>query len=185
MSESSRTFLKAVYGFDAAVRRIDADRWANPSPCDGWQATDVLNHCVEMNKMVTGFTNGIGASRPAASSANPITEWQPSFDELLEALDHKGALQTVSKTPWGEMPVDKFLGFAWVDPLIHTWDLAKAGGQEPALDPDLVARAYAQLERAGDSLRGPGAFGAAVEPTAEMSTVDRFIAISGRDPSWS
>ena len=53
------------------------------------------------------------------------------------------------------------------------------------MDAGLVERAYHQLERAGDSLRGPGRFGPAVSETGEMTTADRFIAISGRDPHWS
>ena len=185
MSENARTFCKALYGFDATVRRVAADRWTNPSPCEDWQAKDVLAHNLEMNLMITGFTNGIGAKRPSGAPDDPVAGWQPSFEGLLAALDREGSLQTVTATPWGEMPVDKFMGFAWVDPLIHTWDLAMATGQTPVLDAALTERAYRQLERAGDSLRGPGAFGPAVAETEDMSMLNKFIAISGRDPNWS
>jgi len=185
MSANARTFLKALYGFDATVRRIDATMWSNPSPCDGWEARHVLTHNLEMNHMVIGFTNGIGAKRPAAISDDPVAGWPTAFEELQQRLDTEGSLQTIAETPWGEMPVDKFLGFAWVDPLIHTWDLAMATGQPPILDAELVERAYRQLVRAGDSLRGPGAFGPAVEETEDMSVTDRFIAISGRNPRWA
>jgi uncharacterized protein (TIGR03086 family) len=185
MSENARTFLKALYGFDATVRRVDPDSWSNPSPCEGWQAVDIVGHNLGMGLMVSGFTRGIGAKQPSEAPADPVTAWQPHFDDLLVALDTKGAISTEVETPWGEMAVDSFIGFAWVDPLIHTWDLAKATGQVPVMDAGLVERAYRQLERAGDSLRGPGRFGAAVAETDEMTMVDRFIAISGRDPHWS
>lgn len=185
MSDNSRVFLKCLYGFDATVRRVAPTAWSDPSPCDGWTAADVLSHNLAMNEMVIAFTAGVGADRPAEIDGDPVAGWPGSFERLTVALDTEGALQTVAKTPWGEMAVDKFIGFAWVDPLIHTWDLAKATGQTPTMDGDLVARAYAQLERAGDSLRGSGQFGPAVEATEDMTTMDRFIAISGRDPRWT
>jgi len=183
MSDNLRTYVKALYGFDAVVGRAPADSWANQSPCEEWTAADVVAHNVGMNTMVTGFTQGVNARGPGQERPDdPAGAWRESFDGLLAALDHPGALQTVAKTPWGEMPVDKFLGFAWVDPLIHTWDLAKATGQEPALDGPLTERGAKQLERAGDSLRGPGRFGAAAEAGDNAPVADIFIALSGRDP---
>ena len=186
MSDNSRTFLKALYGFDATVARTAPDRWQHRSPCEAWTAADVVAHTVAMNHMTAGFTEGRGVLRPDESHrGDPVETWRTSFERLQEALDREGALQSVAETPWGEMPVDKFLGFVWVDPLIHSWDLAKATGQEPVLDAELVERAYLRLQRAGDSLRGEGRFGPAVAETDGMDPVDRFIAITGRDPGWA
>lgn len=183
MSENLRQYTRALYGFDAVVRRTPADAWANESPCDGWTAADVVAHNVGMNHMIAGFTKGDGA--PHADhvvSDDPAASWAESLDHLLAALDHHGALQTVSMTPWGELPVDKFLGFVWVDPVIHTWDLSIAAGLEPVLAADLVELGAARLARAGDSLVGPGRFEAAVSVADEASTLDRFISLSGRTP---
>ncbi|MGI9595737.1 MAG: TIGR03086 family metal-binding protein, partial [Acidimicrobiales bacterium] len=173
MSQNSRTFLKSVYGFDAVVRRVDDGDWENPSPCEGWTATDVVAHNIAMCEMIAGFAAGVGAKHPTQSTPDdPGGAWDASFTTLTEALDSQGALQTVNVTPWGEMAVEKFLGFVWVDPLVHTWDLAMATGQPAKLDPPLVERGYKQLQRAGDSLRGEGRFGAAVEESDDMSALD-------------
>ncbi len=183
MSENLRTFVKALYGFDAVVSRVPATAWSNESPCEGWTATDVVAHNIGMNHMITGFTNAVDAVGPAHDAViDAPTAWGESLDTVLAAIDSKGALQVEASTPWGDMPVDTFLGFAWVDPLTHTWDLACATGQDAALDSLLCGRGLAQLERAGDSLRGSGAFGPAVEVADDASVVDRFIAITGRDP---
>lgn len=184
MSENLRTYTKALYGFDAVVGRAGPDAWSNPSPCEGWTATDVVAHNIGMNDMVAGFTRGEGARRPdEASPDDPASAWRASLDNLLASLDRAGALQTVAATPWGEMPVDKFLGFAWVDPVVHTWDLAKATGQVPVVDQALAERGVKQLARAGDSLVGPGRFKGAVEVADGTSTLDTLIALSGRDPA--
>ncbi len=186
MSDNARTFLKALYGFDATVARTAPERWRDRSPCEAWTAADVVAHTVAMNHMIADFTEGRGADRPDESHrGDPVETWQQSFELVQASLDTRGALQTVSKTPWGEMPVEKFLGFVWVDPLIHTWDLAMATGQEPRLDAGLVEQGYRRLQRAGDSLRGEGRFGPAVVETDDMDMAARFIAITGRDPSWS
>ncbi|MCP5027562.1 MAG: TIGR03086 family protein [Actinomycetia bacterium] len=183
MSENLRTYTKALYGFDAVVTRTSVDQWSSSSPCEDWTAADVVAHNVGMNDMVASFCTGTGASQPSHDTASdPAAEWTRSFDGLLAALDSDGALQTVAGTPWGEMPVDKFLGFAWVDPLIHTWDLACATGQAAAMDAALVARAAKQLERAGDSLVAPGRFNAAVRADADSGTVDQLVALAGRNP---
>lgn len=184
MSDNLRTYSKALFGFDATVARTLPEAWQNQSPCDGWTALDVLAHNIGMNNMINGFTRGIDARGPAFEQPDdPAAAWQESFDELLAALDSSGALQRVAKTPWGEMPVDSFLRFAWVDPLIHTWDLAKATGQTPVLDEALCARGVKQFERAGDSIRGEHTFGAAVEVGADASAADRFMGLAGRDPN--
>lgn len=183
MSENLRTYTKALFGFDATVARTDPDAWSNPSPCEEWTAADVVAHNVGMNDMIAGFTKGVDARGPRHEvSDSPAEDWRRSLDELLAALDTDGALETVAKTPWGEMPVDRFLGFAWVDPVVHTWDLARATGQAPVLDQALAARGLEQLERAGDSIRGERTFGPAVEAAADSSVVDALIAITGRDP---
>lgn len=183
MSENLRTHVRALFGFDATVRRARPDSWANPSPCEGWTAADVVAHNVGMNQMIEGFASGIGArSAEHPEIAEPVDAWKTSFEALQIALDRRGALHVVSQTPWGEMPVDAFLGFAWVDPLLHTWDLARATGQVPVLDMDLVTRGASQLERAGDSLVGPGRFHPPVALGDEPAVIERFLAASGRDP---
>lgn len=183
MSANLRNYTKALYGFDATMARTDAAAWSNQSPCEKWKAIDVVAHNVGMNDMVAGFTRGVDASRPTHDTdIDPMAEWDRSFAGLLDALDQKGALQTVAKTPWGTMPVEKFLGFAWVDPVVHTWDLAKATGQPVIVDAAQVERAAAQLEKAGDSLVGEGRFQPAVQLSDGAAIIDRFIALTGRDP---
>ena len=181
MSQSLLTYTKAVYGLDATVQRVSADQWGNQSPCPDWTAADVLAHNIGMNNMIAGFCSGIDSKGPAHELPDdPAAAWAASLDGLLDALDTKGALDSVARTPWGEMPAGKFLGFAWVDPVIHTWDLAKATGQTPVLDAGLVAMGTKQLEKAGDSLVGPGRFEPATSAGSGADAVSVFVALSGR-----
>jgi uncharacterized protein (TIGR03086 family) len=184
VSDNLRTYTKALYGFDAVVARTDPTSWDRPSPCPDWTARDVVAHNVGMCDMIAGFAAGRSSSGPAHQrDDDPAASWTAVLDRLLTALDAPGALDVVVTTPWGEMPVDKFLGFAWADPLVHTWDLARAVGQPAVLDAALTARGVKPLARAGASLVGPGRFAPAVPVPDDADEVTKLIALSGRNPS--
>ena len=181
MSRNLRDFTKAVYGFDAVVRRAPESAWTAASACEGWTGTDVVEH-------VRGVASGVVALatnakiKPAKPSGDPVADWATMRDDLLDALDQPGCLQQEGDTPFGPMTVDRFLGILGVDPLCHTFDLAVAAGIDPALDPGLVERYHGNLRKAGDSIRVPGLFGPAVEPPADATPAEAFIAFTGRNP---
>ena len=179
MSERLRRFTKAVYGFDAVVRRVDPGRWDEPSPCEEWSAGDVVQHQVDVMNMVT---TAAGGDPGVVEDDDPVARWAAARDAVLAALDTQGALQRQAETPFGEMSVDRLVGILAVDPLAHTWDLATATGMDPALDEELCERGTRQLEKAGDVLRGPGLSGPAVEVDPGADAASRFVAMAGRTP---
>lgn len=183
VSENLRNYTKALFGFDAVVARVLPDQWTRPSPCEGWSASDVLAHNIGMCEMIAGFASGRGADGPGvADLVEPQRDWQAARDGVLGALSADGVLEREADTPWGRLTIDRFLRVVTLDPLAHTFDLARATGQAVVIDEGLAAAALAQLERAGDAIRGPGRFAAAVEVDEDASVVDRFVAISGRRP---
>ena len=80
-----------------------------------------------------------------------------------------------------EQAVDRFLSF---DLLIHGWDLARATGQDDRMDPADVDRLAEAAKGFGDKMRGPGAFGEAVEPPPGADEQDELLAFLGRDPNF-
>jgi uncharacterized protein (TIGR03086 family) len=186
MSDKLRRFQRAVYGFDAVVRRVPPDKWDAQSPCPDWTARDVVGHQVGVMSMVAAAARGedapwVGEPREAAGD-DPAAAWAKVREELLDALDHQGALQREADTPFGRMTVDRFLGMLYVDPLTHTWDLATAVGVDPALDEELCRMGQERLARAGDLIRGPGMYGKKVEVGEHPSAAALFVAETGRDP---
>ena len=112
---------------------------------------------------------------------DPLDEWGRAFAETRAALDDAEALSQKVQTPWGHLVVDRFVGIVTVDPLIHTFDLAVATGQEVVIDRDLAEAGYTQLQQAGDMIRGER-FGPEIELDGDESIVDKLIAMAGRDP---
>jgi uncharacterized protein (TIGR03086 family) len=182
MSVNARKYAKALFGFDAVVRRIDQSQWEAASPCEGWSALDVLAHNVGMCTMIAGIARGIPAdSATHPTLPHPKSDWADARDDVLEALDHPQALKREVRTPWGHLAVDRFVGIVVVDPLLHTFDLAKASGQVVLLDEDLAAAGYVQLKKAGEMIRGER-FGPAVHSASDASITDKLISIAGRIP---
>ncbi len=183
VSENLRSYTKAIYGLDAAVQRVGEDQWDQPSPCEGWSARDVVGHNIGMCNMIAGFAAGVGAAGPDETTPlDPKAEWAVARDGVLEALDQQGALQIKTQTPWGNLQVDRFLGIVAVDPLTHTFDLARATGQDIVMDEDMAAAGYAQIKAAGDAVRQGGRFEPAAEVADDASIVDKFVAMTGRRP---
>jgi uncharacterized protein (TIGR03086 family) len=67
------------------------------------------------------------------------------------------------------------------DVFTHTWDLARATGQDETLDPDQVRRMMAGLRSMPDeALRSGGMFGPAIEVPDDADEQTRFLAFLGR-----
>jgi uncharacterized protein (TIGR03086 family) len=186
MSENLRNYTKALYGFDAVVRRVPDDGWEQPSPCEEWKALDVLAHVVGVQRLIAGGVlgdDGLTAmpQDPRVLVADgPLASWGAARDGLLAALDHPGALQTVVATPFGQLPVDQFLGILVLDTLTHTWDVATAAGVDPCLDDDLVARCSENIKPMDAMIRGTGMFADKKEAPEGAGPVDELMAFLGR-----
>jgi uncharacterized protein (TIGR03086 family) len=72
--------------------------------------------------------------------------------------------------------------------VVHAWDLARATGQDLATDPGALEAAMQMLSQFQEpgKVAEPGAvFGTVVDTTDDAPLLDRVVAFSGRDPSWS
>jgi hypothetical protein len=67
----------------------------------------------------------------------------------------------------------------WV---VHGWDLARATGQEPVVGEDLAAATLEAVTMTAEQGRAYGILGPEVTVPASASTLDRALAMSGRDP---
>ncbi len=183
MSENLRKYTKAAFMLDAVAARVPADAWDNPSCCDGWTAREAAGHSAWLIKNVGSLAAGEGSIAEQAEAevlgSDPAAGMRSIVTTTLAQLDHQDALARVAQTPFGEMPIDSFIGIVWVDPMTHAWDVADATGIAHGIDEASATAALAQLQPIADGLRGPGLFGDAAEPAGD-SAVDQFIAFVGR-----
>lgn len=183
MSESLRKYTRGVYALDAVVQRVPQEQWDAPSCCEGWTAREAAGHAAWLIKNVGNLAADAGptAEQPEAEvlGDDPGTAFRAIVATTMAALDQEGALQRIAQTPFGEMPLDRFLGVVWVDPMIHAWDVADATGIDHGIDQASAQQAFDQLSPVLDNLRGPGMFADAVDAAGD-DAVARLIAVTGR-----
>ncbi|MGH9105332.1 MAG: TIGR03086 family metal-binding protein [Acidimicrobiales bacterium] len=182
MSEIAERFRRLSADFTARVTAVPADRWTNPSPCEGWTARDVAGHLIGN---VGFFFNLVGKEPPAGPSGedDPVEAWLTARDALQSALDDPDAAgpeydsQAMGGRGTFEQAVDRFGN---LDVLVHTWDLARAAGLDERLDPDEVHRAFQAVLPMDAMLRSPGACGPKLEALPGADEQTRFLAFLGR-----
>ncbi len=121
MSQNLRNYTKALYGFDAVVQRVPADRWDAPSPCEGWSARDVLVHQVGVINAVAQMarTGAVAWPDSAGPGDDPVGLWNACRDRFFDSVDRPDTINQVGSYWFGESPFDEVLAFAQWDPLVH------------------------------------------------------------------
>jgi uncharacterized protein (TIGR03086 family) len=182
MSDIADRFRRLSDHFDAVAAAVPADRWSSASPCEAWDARDVVRHVVDVHAMML---TSIGRSLSPAPSVDddPVGALRAARADVQGVLDDPATAATEYDGFFGRTTisatVDDFLGF---DLVVHGWDLARATGQDETLDAGEVVRLSKQVEGMGDMLRTPGVCGPAVAVPADASAQDRLLGALGRDP---
>jgi uncharacterized protein (TIGR03086 family) len=164
-----------------------AKAWDAPSPVDGWTARDVVRHLVEW--LPPFLAGGAGVTLPAGPGVDddPVAAWQAHHDGVQALLDDPGTPQRMLVNPHiGDVPLDQAVDrFYTTDVFMHTWDLARATGQDDRLDPEFAATVLAGMEPMDELLRSSGQYGPRVPVAADADGQTRLIAFIGRDPFWT
>ena len=157
---------RACAGFTAVVDAVPVDGWSRPTPCADWDARGVVEH-------VIGF-HDVLVLRPLDAKPHRPRDDVPARWRLTA-----DALAALTGEPPDVLPA------LTTDVLIHTWDLARALGVEPALDRELCVAAYESMRVHADGLAPSGMFGSRVTVADDADVVGQLIALSGRDPAWA
>jgi len=106
-----------------------------------------------------------------------------AVQELLDDPATPGRLLTNQYI--GELPVDVAVDrFYTTDVFMHTWDLARATGQDDQLDEATCAALLAGMEPLDEMLRMSGQYGPRVPVPDSAGAVSKLMAFIGRDPNW-
>lgn len=175
-------YRRVAAQFDARVRSMPDAGWDLPAPCDGWVARDVVRHLVEWVPAVIGKA-GIGFP-PMDAQDDPVGAWTALDTTLQAALDDPDvASHRFDAGPPGELDVQTAIGMLVLgDLMIHTWDLARAGGLDVTLPADIVTEMLVGMQPLDEILRSSGQYGPKVPVADDADDQTKLIAFTGRTP---
>ena len=160
--------------------------WSADAPPEGWDARAVVHHLLEWLPGL--LSNGLGVElSPEEPDDDGLAEaWDRRSAEVQRLLDDRAeASRPYTSEMFGEMTLaDVVDRFYTSDVVMHSWDLARASGQDDRLPRQFVEQSYAGMEPMGDMLAASGQFAKRVPVAEDADVQDRFIGLIGRDPAW-
>jgi uncharacterized protein (TIGR03086 family) len=184
------TMRRACDSTERFVERVTPEHYALATPCAEWDVGALLNHLVGTLALGQAL---LGDAPPTVRMGpgelpdvdlvgdDPAKAYRLGVESLLAAAGGD-ALDRVHRTPLGDMPGAALGGFTTLDILVHGWDLARATGQPPALEPDLAESTLAFARQAFTGQPRAPRIGTEVAVPAEASATDRLVAFLGRTP---
>jgi uncharacterized protein (TIGR03086 family) len=165
----------------------DDATWERRSPVPEWSARDVVRHLVEWFPAFLADGAGVVLPQGPDVDRDPLGAWRTMSDGVQAVLDDPTSGSKVVINPHiGEVPLPTAIAqFFTADVFMHTWDLARATGQDETLDPEACAGMLAGMEPLEDLIRNSGQYGPAVPVPADADAQTRLLGFIGRDPAWA
>ena len=172
----------------SVLKNVEQDQLALSTPCTDWNVRELINHFLG----VQWYFHANAMSTPL-----DLTKLLPAdctIDDCIAALSDvsqaninaysaEGIMEKLMPYALGELPGRDCARVAAHDLFIHTWDLAKATGQDTNLNPQLATTLFASIrEGFPDSIRGDEGKWYKFEQTVgnESSVADEYAAFCGR-----
>jgi uncharacterized protein (TIGR03086 family) len=150
------------------------------TPCSEWTARDLVTHVIGVHRRVVATLDGAegGEVDPDGDLSG---QWRAARGAVMGALTDEDQASRVVSGMFGEQPFESLVGrLLCADTLIHTWDLARATGQDDQLDGEAVAKAMEFLGAIDEAIRRPGGFAAKITPEPEADEQTKFLNFCGR-----
>jgi uncharacterized protein (TIGR03086 family) len=180
MSEVSVRYSVIARGFTTRLEGVPADGWSVQTPCAEWTVRDLVAHVVTAHRRVLAT---LDRSEPEAVAADSdlFPAWTAASKSVLDALNDPAKASKIVNGPVGEQAFESLVGaLICADTLVHTWDLARATGQDERLDAYAVAKAAESVAVVGEFMRRPGGFAPKVESAPDADEQTKLLNFCGR-----
>jgi uncharacterized protein (TIGR03086 family) len=174
-------FARATEDAGVVIAAVDADQLGRPTPCAEWTVQVLIDHMVGSTRYLLEAT---GSALPVPSGRSTAAAYRLGRTAALKALAVPGALDQTCASPLGfDWTVAQATMGAFMDTLVHTWDLAVAIGHDPNLDDELVeACIEAFLPDMPEQGRAAGLVGPAIAVGHDAGPQARLLGAMGRRP---
>jgi len=180
VSEVSERYGRVAEGFDTRLRRVEPEQWGAPTPCSEWDVRALVVHVIDTHRRIVANLDGA-----PPEEADPVgdlaAQWSQSSAAVKAALADPVRASTTVSGMFGEQSFESLVSrLLCTDTLFHTWDLARATGQDEHLDPEAVDRAAEFLAPLDEAIRRPGGFDSKIDPPADADPQTRLLNFGGR-----
>lgn len=180
MSEVSERYERVADGFGARLSGVGAEHWAVPTPCSEWDVRTLVTHVIATHGRVLASLTG-SAPVEVDAEAELIAQWSPARCAVAAALADPAQSQSIVGGMFGEQSFESLVSrLLCADTLFHTWDLARATGQDEHLDPDAAAKALELLTPLDETIRRPGGFATKIPPPPGADVQTHLLCFGGR-----
>lgn len=166
------------------VKGVTAGDLEKTTPCSEFDVRLLLNHMIGGLGMLAAAARGEKAEMPQGDQFgdDPGGDYDKGRTELLAALRGPAVLERMWEMPFGTLPGEVMAAIAFMEHVVHGWDLAKATGQDTTVPPDLVTECMETVVPMDAMLRNPGVCGPALDVPPDASPQDKLVAFMGRTP---
>ncbi|HEX3337016.1 MAG TPA: TIGR03086 family metal-binding protein [Jatrophihabitans sp.] len=188
------TYLAAQRVFGDRVHAVTEEQWRAGTPCEEWTVADLVGHLVEENLWAAPLLHGLdldaaekvvkgGRSLPVDGGvgANRAQEWDEAAAAAADAFSADGALDRDVALSRGSTPARDYITEMIFDLVVHAWDLGRAIDFPEPIPAELADRLYPEAKKFGD-LSSTGLFHAPVDVAEDAPSLDKLVALTGRDP---
>ena len=185
-TSAAALYPQALAAFGRQVRRVAPHQWAAPTPCTDWSVRDLVNHVTVEQLWVPELLMGATVAEVGGRfdgdvlDDDPAAFWQTAADAAQEAFGVPGAADVTVHLSYGDVGAPIYCAQLLADTVVHTWDLARAIGADPALAPELVDFALGEVTGHGEDLAASGLFGPPVPTPDDVTPLTRLLGLTGR-----
>lgn len=167
--------------FTDLVANVDPARWDDPAPCEGWVARDVVRHLVTWFPGFLAHGTGVELAAGPDVDTDPYAAWTAMSAQVQALLDDPASTAISYTGPPGTYPMPQAIAqFFTSDVFLHSWDLARATGQDETLDAERCAAMLAGMEPWDEALRSSGHYGPRQPVADDADAQTRLLAFIGR-----
>ncbi len=171
---------------------ISEEQLSDPTPCPEYTVTGMLFHLLGLSTAFRAAAQKdlgpLTATAPESMTPELPPDWRTELparlNDLVSAWQHPAAWDGRTQVGGVDLPGAAAGQFALNELVIHGWDLARATGQHFDPGEACATASYDLLSSFADPANRPPIFGPVVPVSANASSLDRAVGMSGRDPSW-
>lgn len=180
MSEILDRYRSIATTFGARIAGVTAGQWDAATPCSEWTVRDLVTHVVNTNRRILANATGEAAVEPDPTGDLGV-QYAEATGAILDALGNPDLAGKTVGGMFGEQSFEQLVSrLGCADLLLHTWDLARATGQDETLDAHACEVALEFLTPLDEGIRRPGGFSPKLDAPADATVQARLLAFCGR-----